>query len=51
MKVSSGQKSDKAVDSVSRDILDHWQRKDAAKNTADAKNTEPAKSADEQAEG
>jgi hypothetical protein len=51
MKVSDSQKSDKTDDSVSRDTLNDWQRKDAAKNTAEAKHPEAAKDADKQAEG
>jgi hypothetical protein len=52
MKVSNSQKSDKTENGVSRDTLNDWQRKDAAKNADDAKhrNADP-KEAGKQAEG
>ena len=37
MKVSNNQKSGKEDNSVSRETLNDWQRKDAAKNAAKAK--------------
>jgi hypothetical protein len=37
MKVSNSQKSDKADDSISRETLNDWQRKDAAKKADEAK--------------
>jgi hypothetical protein len=40
MKVSNNEKSNKSDNSVSRDTLDDWQRKDAAKNAAEAKHRE-----------
>jgi hypothetical protein len=36
MKVNSSQKSDKADEGVSRETLNDWQRKDAAKNANEA---------------
>jgi hypothetical protein len=52
MKVSNSQKSDKTDDGVSRDTLNDWQRKDAAKNTGEAKHPEAGpKDAGKQAEG
>ena len=44
--------SDKTEDGVSRDTLNDWQRKDAAKNTGEAKHPEAGpKDAGKQAEG
>ena len=40
MKVSNNQKSGKGDNSVSRDTLNDWQRKDAAKNAAQAEHRE-----------
>jgi len=37
MKVSNSQKSDKADDGISRETLNDWQRKDAAKKADEAK--------------
>ncbi|WP_187399320.1 hypothetical protein [Bradyrhizobium paxllaeri] len=37
MKVSNSQKSDQAEDGISRETLNDWQRKDAAKNAGEAK--------------
>lgn len=52
MKVSNTQKSDKTDDGVSRDTLNDWQRKDAAKSTGKAKHAEAGpKDAGKQAEG
>lgn len=52
MKVSNTQKSDKTDDGVSRDTLNDWQRKDAAKSTGKAKHPEAGpKDAGKQAEG
>ena len=52
MKVSNGQKSDKTDDGVSRDTLNDWQRKDAAKNAHEAKHRDAdPKDTGKQAEG
>jgi len=52
MKVSNKQKSDNADDGVSRDTLNGWQRKDAAKNASEMKHRESdPKDAGKQAEG
>ena len=40
MKVSNKQKFDKAEDGVSRDTLNDWQRKDAARNASETKHRE-----------
>jgi hypothetical protein len=37
MKVSNSQKSDKATVGISRDSLNYWQRKDAARKAGAAK--------------
>lgn len=37
MKVNNSQKSDKADDGISRETLNDWQRKDAAKKADEAK--------------
>jgi len=37
MKVSNSQKSDKADDGISRETLNDWQRKDAAKKADESK--------------
>jgi hypothetical protein len=51
MKVSKDQKSGKGDNSVSRDTLNDWQRKDAAKNAAKTNHREvDAKGARKQAE-
>jgi hypothetical protein len=51
MKVSNNQKSGKEDNSVSRETLNDWQRKDAAKNAAKANHREAdAKEARKQAE-
>jgi hypothetical protein len=52
MKVSNSQKSDKTDDGVSRDTLNDWQRKDAARKSGEAKHPEAdPKDAGKQAEG
>jgi hypothetical protein len=52
MKVSNNQKSEKTDDGVSRDTLNDWQRKDAAKNAQEAKHRDAdPKDAGKQAEG
>jgi hypothetical protein len=51
MRVSNDQKSGKGDNSVSRDTLNDWQRKDAAKNAAKTNHREAdAKEARKQAE-
>ena len=50
MQVSNSQNSDKTDDGVSRKTLNDWQRKDAAKNTHEAKDPEAGKDAGKQAE-
>jgi hypothetical protein len=52
MKVSNNQKSDKTDDGVSRDTLNDWQRKDAAKNASEMRHRESdSKDAGKQGEG
>ena len=52
MKVSNSQKSDKTDDGVSRDTLNDWQRKDAARKSGEVKHPEAdPKDAGKQAEG
>jgi hypothetical protein len=52
MRVSNSQKSDKATDGVSRDTLNDWQRKDAARKAGEARHSEAKpKDAGKDAEG
>jgi hypothetical protein len=50
MRVSNDQKSGKGDNSVSRDTLNDWQRKDAAKNAAKTHREADPKEARKQAE-
>lgn len=40
MKVSNSQKSSKTDDGISRETLNNWQRKDAARQSGEAKHRE-----------
>jgi hypothetical protein len=52
MKVSNSQKSDQTDDDISRDTLNDWQRKDAAKKKGEGKPRDAdAKDSGKQADG